>query len=475
MGVISKYNKKVDFLKGGIFVGLLESTVITIKDLLWDYVLIFLLCGAGLWFTILLKGVQIKQFARGWNMVFGNFDLNGSKAGKDGMSSFQAVATAIAAQVGTGNLAGAATAIVSGGPGAIFWMWVSAFLGMSTIFVEASMAQKYRVVGDDGEVTGGPVYYIRAAFKGNFGKILAGFFSVCIILALGFMGNMVQSNSIGVAFQTAFGVSPVIIGVVVAVIAGFIFIGGVQRIASITEKIVPIMAGLYLLGGAVLLIMNITKLPAAIVMIFKSAFNPQAVGGAFAGVMVKEAMKFGVARGLFSNEAGMGSTPHAHALAKVKHPCDQGCVAVVSVFIDTFMVLTMTALVIITSGLYVDRSITGVQLTQAAFVQTFGKFGSIFIAVIMFFFAFSTIIGWYFFGERNVKYLFGPKVTKIYAAIVVVLIVVGSALKVELVWNASDMFNGLMVIPNIIGLFGLTKIVSTLYTEYQDGTPVKTK
>lgn len=445
---------------------LITNIVQMINKILWVYALLFLLCGTGIWFTFRLRFVQIRRFKDGWNKTFGGLFKKGDKADSDGISSFQALTTAIAAQVGTGNLAGAATAIAAGGPGAIFWMWLSAFFGMATIYSEALMAQKFKTV-KEGQITGGPVYYIRGAFKGTFGKVLAAIFSVLIIFALGFMGNAVQANSIGDAFATAFGINPVIIGVIVSLVAFFIFAGGISRIATVTEKLVPFMAFFYIIGSLIVIGVNFKAVPDAFYSIFVGAFNPQALAGGVIGVTVQKAMRYGVARGLFSNEAGMGSTPHAHAIAKVEHPGDQGCVAIVSVFIDTFVVLTMTALVVITTGVVrPDGSLIGTALTQAAFSSVFGKFGNIFIAICMFFFAFSTVIGWYFFGEANVKYLFGKKAVKIYAVLVCVMIIVGSALKVELVWDMADAFNGMMVIPNLIALLALTGMVVKVSDEY---------
>lgn len=459
------------------FMDALNEKVLVLQDFMSGKLLVVLLVGTGIWFTFKLRGVQFRQLGASFKAVFGNIKLNGEKAGKDGMSSFQSLATAIAAQVGTGNLAGAATALVMGGPGAIFWMWISAILGMSTIFVEASLAQKYKTVDDSGEVTGGPVYYIRAAYKGTLGKVLAAIFAVLIIFALGFFGNMVQSNSIGDAFKGAFGINPVIVGVIVALLAAFIFLGGVGRIASITEKVVPIMAAFYIVGALVVIIMNIKNLPEAIRQIFVGAFNPEAAIGGFAGVAVSQAIKYGVARGLFSNEAGMGSTPHAHAVAKVNHPCEQGLVAMMGVFIDTLIILNLTAFSVLCTGQLTDhaQSLSGAALTQAAFTSAFGQFGAIFIAICMFFFAFSTIIGWYFFGEKNVRYLFGSKAVKVYAALVVVCIIIGSALKVDLVWNLSDLFNSLMVIPNVLGLWALSNVAGELYEDYKKKQPAKVK
>ena len=439
----------------------IEGLVGAINTVLWDYALLFLLVATGIFFTVRLGFIQLRKFGEGMRRLFGGFSMKGARAGKEGMSSFQALTTAIAAQVGTGNITGCATALYSGGPGAIFWMWLSAFFGMATIYSEAVLAQRFRTTDADGHVTGGPLYYIRAAFRGKFGKFLSGFFAIAIILALGFMGNMVQSNSIGDAFHTAFGIPKLAVGVVVAVIAAFIFLGGVRRIASFTEKIVPIMALFYIVGCIIILCINHETLLSAMRSIFVCAFDPQAVFGGALGLSVREAMRYGVARGLFSNEAGMGSTPHAHAMAKVEKPQDQGIIAMMGVFIDTFVVLTLTALVILSSGMLqpVNGPLQGTALAQAAFNAAFGSFGNAFVAICMLFFAFSTIIGWYFFGEVNVKALFGKGAAKLYAVIVVVFIVVGSTLKVDLVWSLSDMFNGLMVLPNLIGLLALSGLV----------------
>ena len=321
-----------------------------INGYLSDYILVALLIAVGLWYSIKTRFVQIRCFKEGWNSVFGNLSLRGKKH-DSGMSSFQALATAIAAQVGTGNIVGASGAILTGGPGAIFWMWVIAFFGMATIYAEATLAIKTRIKAADGTIHGGPVYYITTAFKGGFGKFLATLFAVAIILALGFMGCMVQSNSIAETMNTAFGIPTWVMGLIVVILAGTVFIGGVSRLAAVTEKIVPIMAVLYVLGSLVVLIMNAANIPATFALIFQCAFSPQAgIGGAFFGIVA--AITYGAKRGLFSNEAGMGSTPHAHALANVKSPHEQGTVAMIGVFIDTFVVLTMTALVVI-STLYV--------------------------------------------------------------------------------------------------------------------------
>ena len=453
----------------------LYPIVVKMNEYLSSYILIVLLIAVGLWYTIKTRFVQIRCFKEGMKKVFGNLSLKGGKQ-QQGMSSFQALATAIAAQVGTGNIVGASGAILTGGPGAIFWMWVIAFLGMATIYAEATLAIKTRKVDDNGNVLGGPVYYITTAFKGGFGKFLAGFFAVAIVLALGFMGSMVQSNSIGSTIETAFGIPAWVPGVALVIICAVIFLGGVQRLASVTEKLVPIMAALFLLGGLVILVCRINYLPATFGMIFRYAFQPQAIiGGAF-GAALKAAISQGAKRGLFSNEAGMGSTPHAHAQANVEHPHDQGVVAMIGVFIDTFIVLTLNALVIISTLYTADGPlaecgaaaastvITKANLAQTAFGTIFGtNFGAMFVAVCLFFFAFSTILSWNMFGKVNVVYLFGKKnpklCTVIYTVIALVFIFLGTLMSNDLVWELTDAFNYLMVLPNAIAMFALTKMV----------------
>ena len=526
--------------------GALLPIVNTVNDYMSDYILFFLLVGIGLFYTIRTRFVQVRCFGEGMKKVFGGISLKGGKQ-KGGLSSFQALATAIAAQVGTGNIVGACGAILIGGPGAIFWMWIIAFFGMATIYSEAVMAQQTKEVQADGSVLGGPVYYIKKVFKGRFGKLLAGFFAVAVILALGCMGAMVQSNSIASAISTSVGsittavdgwVIGLIVGIVLAAICAVIFIGGVQRIASVAEKVVPIMACIYLIIGVIILCINIKVVPATLGMIFKYAFVPNALLGGAIGAGIKAAISQGVKRGLFSNEAGMGSTPHAHAQAKVKTPHEQGVVAMIGVFIDTFVVLTITSLVVI-STLYAshltplkadysqisddDIKATLVKLEEdgydvpkteeelAAFKadgedgynlgdengnltnkvltalkddgkytgEVYGKtdmmqtsvgavfknrtVGNILIAVCLAFFAFTTIIGWNFFGRQNVEYLFGKRkrvATIIYSVIAIAFVFIGCVVKSnDLVWGLTDMFNNLMVIPNVLALALLSKFV----------------
>lgn len=454
---------------------ILFPIVSNINKYLSNYILVILLVSVGFWYTIKTKFVQVRCFCEGVKLMFGDFSLFGKKH-KTGMSSFQALSTAIAGQVGTGNIVGASGAILVGGPGAIFWMWVIAFFGMATIYAEANLAIETRQYDDDGHIKGGPVYYITTAFKGKFGKFLAGFFAIAIILALGCMGCMVQSNSISYTMQEAFGVPSQYIGVALVILCTSIFIGGVRRLASVTEKFVPFMAMLFLIGAVSILVMRINYLPQTFYMIFKYAFCPQSIIGGGFGYAIMTAVSQGAKRGLFSNEAGMGSTPHAHALAKDKTPHEQGTIAMFGVFFDTFIVLTLNALVII-STMYTPDGIlangyTGAvtdivsktNLVQTAFGTVFGlSFGAIFVALCLLFFAFSTILSWNLFGKINMIYLFGknhPKtVTIIYTLIALLFIYTGSIVSSDFVWELTDMFNNLMVIPNVIALFALTKLV----------------
>ncbi len=444
-----------------------------INSVLWDVFLILLLCGVGIYYSIITKMVQFRRFKQSFKMTFGSITFSGKKASeKEGMTSFQSLITSISAQIGTGNLAGVAGAMVLGGPGAVFWMWVSAILGMATIYGEATLAQRYRTTVN-GEVVGGPVYYIRAAIKGPAGKVIAGIFSILLIFALGFMGNMVQANSVGGAMEAAFGVPSEYVGIGLAIIALLVFLGGVKRIVAVAEKVVPFMAVFFTLASLIIIAVNFRNIIPAFRDIFVGAFSPKAVLGGVLGVTMQKAVRFGIARGLFTHEAGMGSTPHAHALARVKNPCDQGLVAMMGVFIDTIVLLPLTVLAILTSGVLgsVDETgefVTSIQLTQAAYANVFGHFGYVIIAICVLFFAFATIIGWYFFGLANVKYLFGKKMVPVYAVLVSVFVGVGCALKVDLVWALADLFNGLMVIPNVLALIILGGVVKKLTKDWEE-------
>lgn len=443
----------------------LNQLVNDANSVLWGvFFLIPLLCGTGIFYTFKLRFVQIRRFGLAARFLLGGASLFGKRADKSGMSSFQALATAVAAQVGTGNVAGTATALVAGGPGSLFWLWVAAFFGMATIFAEAVLAQTYRTKDSHGHTVGGPAYYITLGM-GEKWRPLAVFFSIAIIIALGCIGNMVQSNSIANAMQTAFSMPAFVTGGICALLAGVVFFGGVGRIASVTEKIVPFMAAVYLIGGCYVIGTHLGEVIPAFKLIFQAAFDPESVMGGALGLTVAKAMQFGVARGLFSNEAGMGSTPHAHAVARVEHPAEQGLVAMFGVF-TTVVIVTFTGIVILVTGV-LDFKTTGIALTQQAYTVGLGSVGMSFVAVCLFFFAFSTIIGWYFFGEQNVRFLFKGRGVMGYRLLVCGFIVLGATLKVDLVWALADMFNALMVIPNLIALIALHKVVGNTLDDFE--------
>lgn len=441
-----------------------------INGILWGWPMIIALVGAGVLFTIGLGFPQVTKLGEAFKNTFGGmFKKKESETGS--MSSFQSLATAVAAQVGTGNVAGVATAILSGGAGAIFWMWLAAFFGMSTIFVEAVLAQKYRE-RRDGELVGGPAYYLKNGFAqynhAKLGKVLAAIFAVTIVLALGFVGNLVQSNSIAGAINTAFGVNKIFIGIAIAILALLVFVGGMKRIAKFAELVVPVMALIYIIGSIAILVMFSSHIIPVIKSIFTQAFTVKAAVGGAMGITIKQAIRYGVARGLFSNEAGMGSTPNSHAVAGVKHPYEQGLAAMVGVFIDTIVVCSATALSILVTDAHLSGN-QGVAVTQEAFNRAFGSFGISFLAVCLTFFAFTTVVGWYYFGENNIKFLFKSKVAIwVYQALVLVCIVLGSIFKVEVVWEMADMFNGFMVIPNIIAIVFLFREAKKIEKDYKE-------
>lgn len=434
-------------------------------------VLLIMLFGAGILFTARLGFIQFRKFGASFKQMFGN--AFSKKSEKGSLSSFQALATAVAAQIGTGNVAGVAGAILAGGPGAVFWMWVLALLGMSTIFAEAVLAQLYRE-RQDGELVGGPSYYISKGLgHGALGKFLAGFFAVSIILALGLIGNMVQSNSIAGVMSVAFSIPTWIIGIVLAILAALIFIGGVSRIGRFAQLVVPFMAVIYIIASITIMIIFRAELLPTLKMIIKAAFTPEAAIGGIVGTTIKQAVLMGAKRGLFSNEAGMGSTPHAHAVAKVNHPAEQGLAAMCGVFIDTILVCTATALVILVTKAHMLTDAAGnyyeaALLTQQAFEKAFPGFGATFLAIALAFFAFTTIIGWYYFGESNIKYLFGRKGLLPYRLIVCACIIIGAVQKIAVVWKLSDVANEFMVVPNVIALVFLSGQVKKVLKDYDE-------
>lgn len=444
--------------------------IVQMKDFLWDTILVWLLLGVGIYFTLRLKLPQILSLKEIFTLPF-----KGAGEAKEsgGVSSFGALATSIAGQVGTGNIGGVATAIMAGGPGAIFWMWISGILGMSTIFGEAVLAQVYREKKDNGEYVGGPAYYLANGLKNKkLGRVLAVLFSIFIILALGLIGNMVQSNSMSAGMQAAFDANPTVVGVIVAIFASLIFIGGIKRISSFAEIVVPIMAVVYIIASIVILFVYRANIIPVFEEIFTQAFTGRAAFGAVVGVTVREAVRLGLARGLFSNEAGMGSTPHAHAVAHVKHPAQQGFVAMFGVVVDTLVICTATALIILTTKADIasaELGLNSVQVTQKAFEIAFGTLGLRFLAISLLFFAFTTIVGWYYFGESNIRYLFGDKGLTPYRILVVIFIILGARFEVEQVWLLADFFNGLMILPNLIGLLLLSGVVIKVMNDFKSG------
>ena len=449
-----------------------DQTVSAINGVLWGYVLMYALVGIGMFFTVYLGFPQFRRFGPALRQLFGKLyaDHPASRDGRS-ISSVQALAVAISAQIGTGNVAGVATAIMAGGPGAIFWMWVSAAFGMSTIFSEAVLAQNYRKEVA-GSFFGGPAFYISRGLRDTLGprgaKALACCFSVAMIAAVGFTGTTIQSNAIATSLENAFSFTPWITGLVIAGVAGLIFIGGIQRIAGVAQLIVPVMACVYICAAIVILFMFREHVGTMLQQVFVGAFYPEAIGGGALGITMKEAIRFGVSRGLFSNEAGMGSTPHAHATALVAHPVLQGFIAFVGVFIDTMLVCTATALIILITGAN-ELGLAGALVTQQAFFMAFGDVGPMLIATCLTFFAFTTIIGWYYFGESNVRFLTNGKwAVVLYQGAFLLLIVAGTLGATDMVWNLGDLFNGLMVLPNLIALFLLRKQVKRLLADYDE-------
>ncbi|MFA5576387.1 MAG: sodium:alanine symporter family protein [Tissierellaceae bacterium] len=426
----------------------------SVNSFVWGPPMLVLLIGTGVYLTFrtnffaitkigyVLKNTLMKMFAK-------------EQKGEGEVTAFQAVATALAATIGTGNIAGVATAIASGGPGAIFWMWIAAIVGMTTKFGEVVLAIKYREKTEDGRFVGGPMYYIA---KGLNQKWLAYIFAFFAALAAFGIGNMTQSNSIATALNVSFSIPPLVTGLVVAVASGIVIVGGLKRIAQVTEKLVPFMAAFYILGGLAIIIANISAIPAALQLIISSAFTGKAALGGFAGATMAQAMRFGFARGVFTNEAGLGSAPIAHAAATTDHPVRQGLWGVFEVFIDTIVVASITALAIILTGVW-ETGLSGTELTMSAFDTVIPTFGGYIVSVGVLLFAFSTILGWEYYGERAAEYLFGPKVNIAYRLLFIPFVVIGAIGGLEAIWDIADTLNGLMAIPNLIGVALLSGVV----------------
>ncbi|MFZ2258179.1 MAG: alanine/glycine:cation symporter family protein [Clostridiaceae bacterium] len=442
----------------------------TITAYLWNYILLFALMGVGIYMTILLK---FPQFTRVLPAVVKLIaDIKTGKKVEDGrMTPFQSLATAVAAQVGTGNIVGVATALASGGPGAAFWMILSAFFGMSTIFAEAVLAQVYRHETETGELVGGPAYYIR---EGLNSKVLSIIFAIFAVLAMGIAGMMIQSNAVVVSLNQSFGIPSAWATAGLLAIVGIILTGGMERIAGFSEKVVPVMATAYVIGSLLILVINIGNFLPALQLIMVSAFSPQAISGGVLGITIQETIRYGIARGLFSNEAGLGSTPHSHAVAQTDHPAEQGFIAMIGVFISTFMICTSTVMVNLLTGSYnsmlpaSEMAKTATIMTQNGFVNGFGNFGGAFLSISLSSFALTTIVGWYFFAESNVKLLFNDKKIFVVGFKIIALgfLVVGPLIEPEYLWKISDLFTGLMALPNIVALIFLSKQVSWILKDY---------
>ncbi|WP_275289064.1 alanine/glycine:cation symporter family protein [Halomonas elongata] len=436
------------------------------NGLIWGSLLIYLLIGAGLYFTVMTRGIQFRYFGHMFKL------LRHSRSADGGISSFQALSTSLAARVGTGNLAGVAVAIYFGGPGAIFWMWMTALVGMATSFVESTLAQAYKTDHGDGTFRGGPARYIS---QGLGLRWLAALFSICLIIAFGLAFNSVQSNSIALAMEEAFSLPPWIVGVVLVVAVTPIIFGGLKSIARVAELVVPVMAVIYLLLAVVVVLLNITELPAAIMTIFKSAFGlDQAAGGA-AGYAISQAIMNGIKRGLFSNEAGMGSAPNAAATASTQpnHPAAQGFIQMLGVFFDTLVICTATAAIIIMAGpeLLAGDEANGIQLTQIALSHQVGDWASMFIAVAILLFAFTSVIANYSYGETNVEYLAGaryaPGAILIYRLAVLAMVMIGAVANLGPIWSFADLSMGMMALINLVAILLLSPVAIALFRDYE--------
>ncbi len=440
---------------------MIQELVSIANGILWGKLMVWLLLGTGIFYSVRLGLPQIRHFGHMFKVMF-----SGRTSAEGGITPFQALCTGLAAQVGTGNLAGVATALVSGGPGAIFWMWITALVGMATIFGEATLAQVFRVKSEDGTYRGGPAYYLE---KGLGQKWMGVLFAFSIIVAMAFIFNAVQCNSIAAGLRGAFNLNEVYVAGATIVLTALVIFGGLRRIAHVAEIVVPLMAGLYILGSLVVVVTHFSEIPAVFSLIFKSAFGAKQVAGGVLGHTVAMAFRYGVSRGLFSNEAGMGSTPNAHATADVKHPARQGFTAMMGVFVDTILICTATAAIILLSGT-LDSGKTGVELTQIAVEATLGSWGPTFIAVALMFFAWTSILGNYYYGESNLMYIFpncGKGGLAVYRVMVLGMLMFGATSSVPFVWELADFFNGIMALLNLIGILLLSGIVVKMMNDYE--------
>lgn len=441
-----------------------------VHDFVWGPPMLVLLIFTGIYISIRTGFFQVRRFGHVLKTtilaIFKDKNVVKTKDSK-AISQFQALSTALAATVGTGNIAGVATAIISGGPGAVFWMWVSAFFGMMTSYAENVLGIFYRYKNKDGEWVGGPMIYIE---KGLGQKWLAVIFSIfCLVASFG-IGNIAQINSISAALNSSMGVPPLATGIVLAVAIGFILLGGLKRLVSVTEKLVPAMSLFYIVGTLIIIGINHQHVGNAFSLIFTQAFNVNAVAGGIAGSIMANAIRYGLARGVFSNEAGLGSSVMVHSSSDVKEPAVQGVWGIFQVFFDTIVICTLTAITILSSNVYLSNSgiYEGADLTMAVFSEQFGFFGGVFMSLAILLFAFSTVLGWSFYGQKAVEYIAGKKLVPIYKIIFTAVTCIGAVSSVKLVWDLSDTFNGLMSIPNLIGVLCLSPIVIKITKNYTD-------
>lgn len=425
-----------------------------INNLVWGPPLLLLLVGTGVYFTLRLGIFQISKLPTAFRLIFSS-----DQSGQGDVSSFAALCTALAATVGTGNIVGVATAITTGGPGALFWMWVAAFFGMATKYAEGFLAIKYRTKDANGQAAGGPMHYITLGM-GQKWKPLAIFFAISgVLVALLGMGTFSQVNSIASSMSASFGLAPQLVSIVTAISIAFFIFGGIEKISDVSTKIVPFMAILYILASLIVLVVHWNELLPTLGLVLKSAFSPAAAVGGFVGATVKEAIQRGIARGVFSNESGLGSAPIAAAAAKSDNPVEQGLISMTGTFIDTIIICTLTGLTILVTGQWSVEGLEGAPLTQAAFATVFGNTGSIALTISLVLFAFTTILGWSYYGERCIEFLFGTKSILPYRLVFVTMVALGGFLKLDLIWTIADIVNGLMALPNLIALLALSPVI----------------
>ena len=440
----------------------ISDFVSTVNGLVWGPPMLVMILGVGLFLSIGLKLMPVLKLGAGFRLMWSGRARGEADEGE--IPPFQALMTALSATVGTGNIAGVATAVFLGGPGALFWMWLTALVGMATKYSEAVLAVRFREVDERGNHVGGPMYYIRNGL-GSKWSWLGVLFAIFAAIAGFGIGNTVQANSVADVMEANFGLPHWATGVILMVLVGMVLIGGIRRIGHVASALVPLMAISYLLAGLAVLAINAAELPAAIVLVFKHAFSPIAAEGGFAGAAVWAAIRFGVARGIFSNEAGLGSAPIAHAAAQTRDPINQGMVAMLGTFIDTIVICTITGLVIITSGAWTS-GVSGAELTSMAFADALPGVGNYIVAIALAVFAFTTILGWSFYGERSIEFLFGVKAIMPYRVVWIIAIPVGATLNLGFVWLVADTLNAMMALPNLVALLLLSPVVFKLTREY---------